>query len=290
MYDGLNTATILPANLAGAYAGDAVTVSATSATYADKNAGTGKLVTVSGMALNGIDAANYVLDQTSTSANVGVISARTVAVGTTGNGVKTYDGGTTLDAAHLGSLAFTLANGDTVTQNLLLQDSVALDASAVSGLLGDRNAGTGKGVTLSGYTLGNNAAGNYVLANGAVQGLANVAKAVLTLTTGLDSRVYDGTTTSTGAVAITGLVGGDAATATQAFDSKNAGSRNLVVTGYTVGDGNSGDNYSIVNVATAGSIAQKQLSGSLTGSIGKMYDGSAAATILATNLGGVIAG
>jgi hypothetical protein len=60
----------------GVIAGDAVTVSADSATYADKNAGTDKLVTVSGMALNGADAANYVLDQTTASANVGTITAR----------------------------------------------------------------------------------------------------------------------------------------------------------------------------------------------------------------------
>ncbi|MEK9213420.1 YDG domain-containing protein, partial [Sphingomonas sp. 2378] len=51
VYDGTTMATLLPANLAGVIAGDAVTVTATSAAYADKNAGTGKRVTVSGMAL-----------------------------------------------------------------------------------------------------------------------------------------------------------------------------------------------------------------------------------------------
>src|SRR5439155_16445609 len=41
--------------------GDALTVSYTGATFADKNAGTGKTVTVRGIALSGPDAGNYTL-------------------------------------------------------------------------------------------------------------------------------------------------------------------------------------------------------------------------------------
>ena len=137
-----------------------MTVSATSATYADKNAGTGKLVTVSGMSLVGNDAANYVLAQTSTSANVGTISARTVSVSTTGNGAKTYDGTTTVSTGNLGSLNFQV---DATAAALMSADQVNLDASNLTGTLADRNAGSGKSASLSGYVLTNNTLGNYVL-------------------------------------------------------------------------------------------------------------------------------
>ncbi|MEK9213378.1 YDG domain-containing protein, partial [Sphingomonas sp. 2378] len=143
----------------------AVTVTATSAAYADKNAGTGKRVTVSGMALNGADADNYVLRSTSTWADVGEITARQVVVTTTGRGGKVYDGGTTLGTGQLGSLVFLAADGDRATRDLMVSDGVSLDTLSVTGTLVDRNAGTGKGVTLSGYGLQNNAAGNYVLAS-----------------------------------------------------------------------------------------------------------------------------
>jgi filamentous hemagglutinin family protein len=293
VYDGTTAATLLPTNLSGVYAGDAVTVSAASATYDDKNVNqgnVGKLVTVSGMTLNGADAGNYVLDSTSASANVGTITARAVTVGVTGAGSKTYDGATGLTAAQLGSLAFTAANGDAATQALLAQDMVGLDATAVTGQFADRNFGTNKGVTLTGYTLGNNASGNYVLANDSVQGLANIAKAVLTMTAAADAKVYDGTTASTGLVTIGTMFGADTATATQAFDLKGAGPRQLIVNSFVVNDGNNGENYTVKKIDATGDISKKQLSGSLIGSVSKMYDGTDTATLLGANLAGVVAG
>ncbi|MEK9213431.1 YDG domain-containing protein, partial [Sphingomonas sp. 2378] len=65
-------------------------------------------------------------------------------------------------------------------------------------------------------------------------GTANIAKAVLTLTASADSKIYDGTRSSTGVVGITGLVGSDTAEATQAFASKNAGSQALSADSWTV--------------------------------------------------------
>ncbi|MBB5985447.1 YDG domain-containing protein [Sphingobium lignivorans] len=291
VYDGTDAATILPTNLDGVIAGDSVTVTAANASYADKNAGTNKLVTVSGMVLNGMDAANYVLDQDHASAHVGTITARQVTLSTTGHGAKVYDGTTHLGAAQLGTLSFVLADGDATTSALLLADGVTADASMVFGTFDDRNAGTGKGVTLSGYALANNALGNYVLANDTVHGLANIAKATLTLTASGDAKVYDGTVLSNGIVGVTGLVNGDLIDGvTQAFDSKAAGNRALKVNGWTITDGNEGGNYTVVKVDAAGTIDRKTISGALAGVVSKVYDGTDAATILPTNLDGVIAG
>lgn len=87
-YDSTTTAT-LGDNLAlsGLVAGDTVTVGGGGAVYADKNAGTGKTITVNGVTINGADASNYVLASTTASANVGVINQKALTI-TADNQVK----------------------------------------------------------------------------------------------------------------------------------------------------------------------------------------------------------
>ncbi|MCW2393542.1 filamentous hemagglutinin family protein [Sphingobium sp. B11D3A] len=290
VYDGTTTATLLPANLAGIVAGDAVTISATAANYADVNAGTNKLVTVSGLSLSGGDASNYNLTSTSASGNVGTITARAVVIGITGKGAKVYDGTTSLTPAQYAGIGFTLASGNPATQTLLAADGIGLDTSAVTATLADRNAGTGKAMLVTGYVLTNNLLGNYVLASTTTNGLADVAKAALTLTAGSDSKIYDGTVLSTGVVSATGLVSGDTFTASQAFDSRNAGSRMLQVqNGYVINDGNSGGNYDVTRVNTAGTISKRTVS-TVVHVDDKMYDGTTVATGTFDPLSNVIAG
>ena len=75
-----------------------------------------------------------------------------------------------------------------------------------------------------------------------------------------DSKVYDGGTGSAAAPTATGLVAGDSVGGLrQAFDSRNAGSRNLVVTGYTINDGNGGADYALTTVAASGQIDRATL-------------------------------
>src|SRR6185369_10221103 len=74
VYDATTTATINAgsATLAGILSGDTVTLAAGSATgaFATKNAGTGKVVNVSGLSLSGVDASNYTLTQPTTTASI----------------------------------------------------------------------------------------------------------------------------------------------------------------------------------------------------------------------------
>src|SRR6516164_5886226 len=74
VYDATTTATINAnsATLAGVLSGDTVTLGAASVTgaFATKNAGTGKVVNVSGLSLSGADAGNYTLTQPSTTASI----------------------------------------------------------------------------------------------------------------------------------------------------------------------------------------------------------------------------
>lgn len=259
VYDGTDMATVAPINLAGFVAGDAVTLVTEGARYADRNAGTGKRVTVTGMTLTGDDAANYLLGSDQATADIGTITARRVAVGVSGHGAKTYDGTMALRRDQLGGLTFVAAGDDNATRALLAADGVTLDLANVTGTLADRNAGTGKSVTLGGYALNGNTLGNYVLASDTVLGIADVTRAVLELAATDDAKTYDGTMASDRAVRIMGLIGGDMAAATQAFDDRNAGERWLKVNGYTLSDGNDGGNYAVRLVDAAGSIARRTL-------------------------------
>ena len=83
VYDGTIIAALTPANygLSGVFEGDTVGLnSPVSGIYAGVNAGTGKLVSVTGVGLTGSGASNYVLTTPNLSAAVGVIDQRAVTV------------------------------------------------------------------------------------------------------------------------------------------------------------------------------------------------------------------
>jgi hypothetical protein len=80
VYDGGTSATAVTsgATFTGAVPGDTLGVTATGASFSDKNVGTGKVVTATGLTLNGPDAANYTLANAS-STGTGTITQRAVA-------------------------------------------------------------------------------------------------------------------------------------------------------------------------------------------------------------------
>ena len=101
--------------------------------YDDKNVGTGKTVTVSGLAISGADAANYQFAATTISGAVGQIGQATVTAGLSGSVTKVYD--TTTSA--------TLAAGNCTLSGVLGSDVVTLN-SPTSGSYDNKNAGAGK--------------------------------------------------------------------------------------------------------------------------------------------------
>ena len=111
MYDGNNSATISGRSLAGAIGGDLVSLTGGTATFADKNVGTGKTVTGTGFSLSGADAPNYTLAST-TLTTTASITPLGITVSFTAND-KVYDGGTAAAIATR-TLNGVLA-GDTVT-------------------------------------------------------------------------------------------------------------------------------------------------------------------------------
>jgi uncharacterized repeat protein (TIGR03803 family) len=99
-YNGTVTATLTAANynLFGVFAGDSVTLNnPASGAYDTRNQGTGKNVTVTGLALLGVSAGNYKLSNHSASGPVGTITPTNITVTATAN-TKTYDGTTSAAA------------------------------------------------------------------------------------------------------------------------------------------------------------------------------------------------
>src|SRR5262249_24317109 len=85
-YDGTTSATVTLSD--NRISGDSFSTSYTSSSFADKNVGTAKTVSVSGISISGTDAPNYTANTTaSTSANS---TARSLTVGATGIN-KVYD-------------------------------------------------------------------------------------------------------------------------------------------------------------------------------------------------------
>ncbi|MBD0255972.1 MAG: T9SS type A sorting domain-containing protein, partial [Cytophagales bacterium] len=161
VYDGNATAQVSLTD--NRVSGDVLTVNFTSAAFANKNVGTGKTVTVSGISLSGTDAGNYTVNATATAtAN---ITVRPLTVTATAQH-KVYDGNATAQV----SLTDNRVSGD------------ALTVTFASATFADRNVGTGKTVTVSGITVTGADAGNYSLTAATVTATANINPLTITVT------------------------------------------------------------------------------------------------------------
>ncbi|RYX89832.1 MAG: filamentous hemagglutinin N-terminal domain-containing protein [Comamonadaceae bacterium] len=246
--------------------------------FTDRNAGTGnKTVTVGGVTVNdGNGGGNY--DVTYATNTTSTINKAALLV-TTGNVVKTYDGGT----AAIGSAI--VAGG---TQ-LFGGDALAGGTFAFT----DRNAGAGnKTVTVGGVTVNDgNGGGNYDVSY-ASNTTSTIDRAALTVTTSDVVKTYDGGTSATG-VAITAgntqLFGGDTLSGgTFTFINRNAGTANKTVTagGVTVNDGNGGGNYAVSYASNTTSTINKAVLSVTTRDVVKTYDGGTSANGVAVTTGG----
>jgi len=231
-----------------AIAGDVVALNGSgSASFADKNAASGKTVTVGGYALSGMDAGNYTLVQPA--GLVADIARAVLTVSGVSANNKVYDGST----------AATLSG--TAAVNAIAGDAVALAGSATASFA-DKNVGSGKRVTVGGYTLSGADAGNYSLVQPG--GLAaSITPALITVSgIGAADKAFDGTeaaTVSTAGAVFNGKVGGDTITVASrgAFADGAAGLNKAVRLSNVYGGADLG-NYTIVDQSTAqASITQK---------------------------------
>ncbi|PIG30276.1 filamentous hemagglutinin family protein [Janthinobacterium sp. 35] len=289
VYDSTTKASVTGGSLNGLVGGETLGLSGLSGVFVDKNAGTGKTVTVSGATLadgTGL-ASNYTLSNpTDVTANINqaTISSVTNVVADS----KVYDGGTSA----------TFAAATATFNGMVSGDSLAIGATKAA--FSDKNAGTGKAVTISSLTLGGTDAANYTLASTTATGTGSITPKALTIT-GMSAvnKIYDGSTKATlSGGSISGLVGTETVGVTglsATFDTKDAGTgKTVTATGSTLVNGGNGGlaaNYTISNpTGLIASITPKALtvSGMTAGT--RAYDGTTAATLAGGSLTGLVTG
>jgi hypothetical protein len=280
-YDGNNLATLASYSLSGLVGSQTVTASAGTATFADKNAGLAKTVTIGGITLaNGTHgglASNYFVNPSTTA--VGTIDPKLLTLNAT-IANKVYDGTTLATLLAYGLSGF--VGSETVT-----------GASSGSANFLDKNVGTGKPVIVTGISLQNGANGG-LAANYAVPATttssANITPATLHIAgvVGVD-KVYDGTLAAilnTQAAVLTGVFGDDnveVSSITGTYLTKDVGANKPIGAGTVVLSGTDALDYILVQpTGLTASITPRSLTVSAAG-INKVYDASTAATVTLTD-------
>ena len=258
-YDGTTSAagTAVASSGTQVFAGDSLTGG--SFAFTDKHAGSGKSVTVSAVTVDdGNNGDNYTVSYTDNTNST--INKASLSISVT-DASKIYDG-TTAASSHAVIVSGNLLGGDTL--------------NGATFHYADKNAGTGKHVITSNAQIsdGNNGA-NYDVTY-VDNTNSSISKRLLTISAVADSKEYDGKLSSTGKPVVAGRQRGDSiAGLTQSYLDKNAGTGKAinVDAGYTIRDGNNGNNYDVVLVnSTAGVITPKALTISTVANT-KVYDG-----------------
>jgi hypothetical protein len=239
VYDGTTVATVTLSD--NRVAGDVLTTSYASASFADANVGIGKVVSVTGISITGTDAANYTFN--TTAATTADITAAPLTI-TANNRTKTY--GATVTFAGTEFTASGLMGSDNVTSVTLTSAGAAAGATvAGSPYAIVASAATGTGL------------GNYTISY--VNGSLTLSKASigLSMSSSLSTAVHGREVTFTATVTGTGATGtvtfkdGETSlgsstlsngTATYATSTLSAGTHSI--TAVYSGDGNFAGNTS----------------------------------------------
>jgi trimeric autotransporter adhesin len=264
-YDSTRTASVDTTSLPGVISGDTVNLVVSNPLFDTKDVGTGKDVTGS-LSLTGTDAGNYTVNASHTTK--ADITAKEVTSSFTADN-KTYDGNT--DA----TIATRSVSGE------VSGDDVSLDGGTAT--FGTANAGQGKTVTGTGFTLSGAQAGNYKLASTTLTTTADIDQKELTGSFNAANKTYDANTSATvDTRSLPGVIGTDEVNldVTNAqFDNKNAGNGKTVSADLALSGAEAG-NYSLSSntAMTTANITAKELTGSFTAE-NKTYEGNTSATI-----------
>ena len=257
-YNGNTTASV---NLATDKIGtDDVTAINTSANFADKNVGTHKVVSVSGISITGNDAVNYSLLNTTDTTHAD-ISPASLTVSASGIN-KVYDG--------------TVNANVTLSSNQIAGDLLVLSKSSAN--FANKMVANGKAISVGGIAISGVDAGNYDLQNTSASTSADITRKALSVS-GITAanKVYDGnanaTVSTSGVTAAVlqsgGMVAGDDITVSTTGNFRNSGN---TANDKTVGDaktvllsstygGHDVGNYSITDqTTTSANITPRALS------------------------------
>ena len=283
VYNGNTDATIATsgASIDGLIAGDDVAIDA-SGRFSDKNVGVDNTVYLT-TNFSGEDRNNYIINgPESTTAS---ITPKTISLLGISAEDKVYDGTTAASVSAAGARFDGMIEGD------------QLVVSNVSGSFGDKNVGTDKRVGLNASFDGADL-GNYNII-GQNSTTADITPKTISVNgISAESKVYDGTTNarvSTSGVQYDGVIAGDdlqVNSISGRFADKNAGNDKNVSLNATFGGEDRG-NYKIVEqVATTADIYRKAMSVSGISAENKIYDGTTAASVSASEvrMDGIVAG
>lgn len=262
------------------FAGDDVSLKSVSGKFENKNVGTNKKVTLTGISLEGADAENYrlaTIDALETTAN---ITEKEVTISGVTAKDKVYDGTTAAEIDTTGATVDTIFEGDDV------------QFKGVSGEFSDKTVGTNKQVSFSGLELDGDDAVNYkLLSTAAIESTATISAKEIAITGGItaEDKTYDSKTDATvnlsGVTFDSSICGDDEVVLKNtkgAFADKNAGENKKVTINNLELDGADAGNYSLTtkSAETTASISKKRItvSGAMT-TQQKTYDGSAAAQV-----------
>ncbi len=288
-YDQTTVATLTTSNYdatTGAIDGDVVTLNnPVTGTYDSRNAGTGKTVTVSGLAIASVtDGATavygYALDPTALSEPIGIVTKAPLTVSGLVAEDKLYDGTVT---ANLSTATATL-NG------VFTGDDISLESATA--LFDTKNAGTSKPVEAT-ITLFGDDALNYAY-NTTQTISATIAKARLTISAIGSDKPYDGTDSAVVTLTNNHTSVNENFTLTYGsanFSTPNAASlpQAISVTGITL-VGVDAANYEFNTTAqTSAFINPKTLTATITAP-DKVYDGTDTATPTLTITDGLVNG
>lgn len=284
-YDGTTAATGTTSGLTlvGVTSGDQVTIASATLAFQSAAVGAGKTVTITGVTLGGADAARYTASLAGAPTATASITTRPLTITGVTASSKTYDG--TTAATLSGTAAYAgLASGE----------SFAV-AGTPSASFATPGVGTGKGVTVTGYTAPNV---NYAVSQ--PSGLtATITVLPLTIggSFGASDRTYDGTTAATiatNALSLVGVVGSDVVSlsgVTAAFADAAVGSAKPVSLATASLAGADAANYGVslagAPTTTASITAAPTTTLTLGGTIAandRVYDGTTAATGTTTGL------
>ena len=220
-------------------------------------------------------------------------SARNVGTYSYGDGLSSVQNGYDLSISNDGTLTINKASlvisssdvsktydaSTTAAGSAVLSSGSLFGSDSISGgtfAFDDKNAGTGKHVSVSGVSVNDGNNGNNYDVSYVDNTSSTINKRLLTISAVADSKVYDGKLTSIGKPVVTGRQRGDSIVSlTQSFADKNAGTgKTINVNGnYVIRDGNNGDNYTVVLVQSHdGVITPKALTISTVANT-KVYDG-----------------
>src|SRR6185369_5261486 len=268
IYDGNRNATVSGGSLSQAIAGDDVTLTGATGLFDTKNAGTAKLVTISGGTLAGVDRNNYSLVGSGTTTADILVKQITAAGLTAAN--KIYDGNRNATVS-----------GGSLSQ-IIVGDDVTL--TGATGLFDTKNVGTEKLVTISGGTLAGVDRNNYSLVGSGTTTADILVKQITAAGLTAANKIYDGNRNATvSGGSLSQAIAGDDVTLTGAtglFDTKNVGTEKPVtISGGTLA-GVDSNNYSLVGSGTTtADILVKQITAAGLTAADKIYDGNRNATV-----------